>query len=357
MSSSPLLVIDPLDAPEAGVAFHAYSAPARAILIAFFHMRVDFFLSRNDLESFVASEPVEALAFIRLTLQHMNSFNFAISQLCGSPFLARYIREAISIEDQIIRILLDNPALQSTQSLVRSLAAVRLNALSNLARRPMFDHLTSMQFSEQHINTYRDLSVVLLRAGYAESQVAAYVASHPNPTSAAVRELYAIQALERPNAGVWFANQTNTDRKLFIDRLYDRLSAFTYAKAQEHLATDPIVGLAEIQDIALSLVNANLTSFQIWRTQDVRMIFEHTLYLEEVFLSLWLSRSDVPPPSSQSSGSATQALIEQLSFATLVLNNYKIVALERGDDYKELGPLRPPLARFIELEAEDDDYD
>jgi hypothetical protein len=72
--------------------------------------------------------------------------------------------------------------------------------------------------------------------------------------SAAVRELYAIQALERPNAGVWFANQTNTDRKLFIDRLYDRLSAFTYAKAQEHLATDPIVGLAEIQDIALSLV-------------------------------------------------------------------------------------------------------
>jgi hypothetical protein len=71
MSSSPLLVIDPLDAPEAGVAFHAYSAPARAILIAFFHMRVDFFLSRNDLESFVASEPVEALAFIRLTLQHM----------------------------------------------------------------------------------------------------------------------------------------------------------------------------------------------------------------------------------------------------------------------------------------------
>lgn len=104
------------------------------------------------------------------------------------------------------------------------------------------------------------------------------------------------------------------------------------------------------------------------------MIFEHTLYLEEVFLSLWLSRSDVPPPSSQSSGSATQALIEQLSFATLVLNNYKvgcfsscfsclmtlcfqIVALERGDDYKELGPLRPPLARFIELEAEDDDYD
>ncbi|KAF8174765.1 hypothetical protein BJ912DRAFT_1064605 [Pholiota molesta] len=35
----------------------------------------------------------------------------------------------------------------------------------------------------------------------------------------------------------------------------------------------------------------------------------------------------------------------------------QIVALERGDDYKELGPLRPPLARFIELEAEDDDYD
>jgi hypothetical protein len=43
-----------------------------------------------------------------------------------------------------------------------------------------------MQFSEQHINTYRDLSVVLLRAGYAESQVAAYVASHPNPTSYAL---------------------------------------------------------------------------------------------------------------------------------------------------------------------------
>jgi hypothetical protein len=78
MASLIPLVTDPLDTPNAGVIFYEYSAQACAVLITFFHMRVDFFLMQDNLKPFVELEPVESLAHLCLSISCMNQTRLTI---------------------------------------------------------------------------------------------------------------------------------------------------------------------------------------------------------------------------------------------------------------------------------------